>query len=187
MTLRGHSSTVTSVAISAAQGRIYSASLDATVQVWALPPAENETYAPYDPRGLLGTFVGHTDGIWDMALLPLRLRDEALLATASADGTVKVWSTDDLGSPLKLSWGYDGLDGSAPEDSSAVENGDKAEEEAADKDEGKPTPTTIAVVWTDLKKVAVAYSNAIIKIFELETGKAVMTLKGNETYGQLRR
>ncbi|KAA1083811.1 hypothetical protein PGT21_007720 [Puccinia graminis f. sp. tritici] len=44
-----------------------------------------------------------------MVLLPLRLRDKALLATVSTDGMVKVWSTDKLNSPLKLSWGYDGF------------------------------------------------------------------------------
>ena len=76
--------------------------------VWSLPTPEHETYAPFDSRALLSTFIGHTDGIWDMVLLPLRLRDEALLATISADGTIKVWSTDELNSPLKLSWGYYG-------------------------------------------------------------------------------
>lgn len=131
---------------------------------------------------LLGTFVGHTDGIWDMALLPLRFRDEALLATASADGTVKVWSTDELGSPLKLSWTYDGTDADdVPAGSEATE--EPKEEGDRRTSEGKPVPTSIAVVWTDLKKVAVAYSNSIIKLFELETGKAVLTLKSDETYG----
>ncbi|EGG01562.1 uncharacterized protein MELLADRAFT_92089 [Melampsora larici-populina 98AG31] len=70
--------------------------------VWSIPTPEHKTYAPFDSRSWLYTFVGHTDEIWDMILLPLKLRDEALLATISEDGTIKVWSADELNSPLKL-------------------------------------------------------------------------------------
>lgn len=180
ITYRGHSSTVTSVAISSSPPRIYSASLDATVMVWSLPPPEHETYAPFDPRSLLATFVGHTDGIWDMALLPLRLRDEALLATISADGTVKVWSTDELHSPLKLSWSYEGLEnegGGSEEELTVVSVGPGGRKRT------RVSPTSVAVVWSDLKKVAVAYTNSVVKLFELESGKVAMKLKSDESFG----
>ncbi|PLW46124.1 hypothetical protein PCASD_04184 [Puccinia coronata f. sp. avenae] len=182
ITYRGHSATITSVAISSSPPRIYSASLDSVVSVWSLPPPEHETYAPYDPRSLLATFVGHTDAIWDMVLLPLRLRDEALLATVSADGTVKVWSTDELNSPLKLSWGYDGFqdEPAAPDRVAAA-----AAELSVKNAHGelvKVTPTSVAVVWSDLKKVAVSYTNSVIKLFELENGKVSLRLKSDETF-----
>ncbi|EGF97923.1 uncharacterized protein MELLADRAFT_113982 [Melampsora larici-populina 98AG31] len=93
------STTVTSVAISTLPPKIQSDSL--TVIVWSLPTPEHITYAPFDPTSQLYTFVGHTDGYWDMILLPLKLRDEALLATISENGTIKVWSTDALNSALK--------------------------------------------------------------------------------------
>lgn len=180
ITYRGHSATITSVAISSSPPRIYSASLDSVVSVWSLPPPEHETYAPYDPRSLLATFVGHSDAIWDMVLLPLRLRDEALLATVSADGTVKVWSTDELNSPLKLSWGYDGiLDDLQP---SSPSNHQDILVIGANGQKVKVTPTSIAVVWSDLKKVAVSYTNSVIKLFELETGRMSLRLKSDESF-----
>ncbi|KAH9447021.1 hypothetical protein Pst134EA_029006 [Puccinia striiformis f. sp. tritici] len=180
ITYRGHSATITSVAISSSPPRIYSASLDSVVSVWTLPPAEHETYAPYDPRSLLATFVGHTDAIWDMVLLPLRLRDEALLATVSADGTVKVWSTDELKSPLKLSWGYHGY-----QDESSSSDDDQSEKLVVKNATGNSvnvTPTSVAVVWSDLKKVAVSYTNSVIKLFELESGKVSLRLKSDESF-----
>lgn len=176
ITYRGHSATITSVAISSSPPRIYSASLDSVVSVWSLPPAEHETYAPYDPRSLLATFVGHTDAIWDMVLLPLRLRDEGLLATVSADGTVKVWSTDELNSPLKLSWGYDGYQDEPGTSNDLTVKG-------ANGNLVKVTPTSVAVVWSDLKKVAVSYTNSVIKLFELENGKVSLRLKSDDTFG----
>jgi striatin 1/3/4 len=46
------------------------------------------------------TLLGHTDAIWDFKLLP----DTApFLASASADGTVKLWNTEDE----QLQWSWD--------------------------------------------------------------------------------
>ncbi|KAA1065139.1 hypothetical protein PGTUg99_004612 [Puccinia graminis f. sp. tritici] len=99
-----------------------------------------------------------------MFLLPLRLRDEALLATVSADGTVKVWSTDKLNSPLKLSWEYDGfIDEDLPQASQPTPSNELTVINA----NGSPvkvTPTSVAVVWSDLKKVAVSYSDLVIQL-----------------------
>ena len=65
--------------------------------VWA--PAGNRMYVPltdktvrvYDPNsgGHVATLSGHADWVYGAALTP----DAALLATASADGTVKLWHT----------------------------------------------------------------------------------------------
>jgi WD40 repeat protein len=65
--------------------------------LWA--PAGNRMYVPltdktvrvYDPNsgGHLATLTGHTDWVYGVALSP----DGAKLATASADGTVKLWHT----------------------------------------------------------------------------------------------
>jgi len=43
-------------------------------------------------------------------------------------------------------------------------------------------PTSLALCQNDLTKLAVAYTDAKIRIFEATTGKLVMTLKGDETY-----
>jgi WD40 repeat protein len=65
--------------------------------VWAL--ASNRMYVPltdktvrvYDPNsgGHVATLAGHTDWVYGVALSP----DAATLASASADGTVKLWHT----------------------------------------------------------------------------------------------
>lgn len=165
MTYRGHSGPVTAVAFSSSQDRLYSASLDQTVTVWALPPKERETYAPFDPELKLARLEGHTDAIWDLAVIPFKVQDENLLATASADGTVKIWNTDRLDSALRLSWRYNGT---------GVED-----EEQKD----LPTPTSVSVCWSDLRKIVVAYDNSVVKLFDIETGKEVLKLKSDETYG----
>jgi striatin 1/3/4 len=125
---------------------------------------------PFDESLRLGRLEGHTDAIWSMALVPLRVRDEALLATASADGTVKVWSTEGPSGPaLKLSWGYGGTD--------------------ADGDEGVANevvaPTSVAVVHSDMRKLAVAYQDAVVKLFDIETGRQLLQLRSDESYGAL--
>lgn len=104
MTYRGHNNVVTSVAISGEQGRVYSAGLDATIRVWRLPSDHHGTFSPVDPSLYITTFVGHTDAIWDFKLSP----SSALLASASADGKVKLWDTQGYGDLLKHSWVYQG-------------------------------------------------------------------------------
>lgn len=44
-TYRGHTKAVTAVAISAEQGKCFSASMDSTVRSWRLVPLNKETYA----------------------------------------------------------------------------------------------------------------------------------------------
>lgn len=127
--------------------------MDSSIRIWALPAPAHTTYAPYDSTRARGELIGHTDAVWDLALA----RDESTLISCGAEGLVKVWdvSGPSGGGSLKLSWSYDGLETShdlSPE-------GDM------------PGATAIEAIKTDLKKVAVAYQNAAIKIFDIETGK----------------
>lgn len=46
ITFRGHTNIVTSIAISSAQNRIYSASLDSTIRLWRLPDEERGPFSP---------------------------------------------------------------------------------------------------------------------------------------------
>jgi striatin 1/3/4 len=108
-----------------------------------------------------GELVGHTDAVWDLALV----RDEGTLISAGAEGAVKVW---DVGGPagggsLMLTWGIAGLEG----------------EGEFEGDEGAPGCTALEAIKTDLKKVAVAYQTSVIKIFDIETGKEVSRLNGD--------
>ncbi|PIL23750.1 hypothetical protein GSI_13500 [Ganoderma sinense ZZ0214-1] len=153
LTLRGHSAAITRLVHSPSKGLLYSASMDSSIRIWALPAPAHTTYAPYDSTRARGELIGHTDAVWDLALA----RDESTLLSCGAEGLVKVWdvSGPSGGGSLKLSWSYEGLE--TPHDLGP--EGDL------------PGATAIEAIKTDLKKVAVAYQNAVIKIFDIETGK----------------
>lgn len=81
---------------------------------------------------------------------------------------MKVWdvsATSGLG-PLKLTWGYNGLDS---------EEGEATEE--------KPGATSLEAIKSDLRQVAVAYTNAVIKIFDIDTGKQLICLQPEASSG----
>lgn len=168
LTLRGHSASITRLVHSPSKHLLYSASLDSSIRVWALPTAAHTTYAPYDSTRARGELIGHTDAVWDLALA----RDESTLISCGAEGSVKVWdvSGPSGGGSLKLSWSYDGLD--AP-----------AEGELSPDNNDAPGATAVEAIKTDLKKVAVGYQNAVIKVFDIETGKEVMKLQAEDTSG----
>ncbi|GLB35160.1 putative WD domain, G-beta repeat [Lyophyllum shimeji] len=165
LTLRGHSAAITRLIHSPTKGLLYSASLDSSIRVWALPAPSHTTYAPYDETRARGELIGHTDAVWDLALV----RDESTLISCGAEGTVKVWdvSGPSGGGSLKLTWGWGG-----------VENSDELRPE----DSTVPGATAVEALKADLKKVAVAYQNAVVKIFDIESGKELSQLQSDMTY-----
>ncbi|KAF7359399.1 Striatin-related protein [Mycena sanguinolenta] len=112
-----------------------------------------------------GELIGHTDAVWDLALV----RDESTLISCGAEGTVKVWdvSGPSGGGSLKLTWGWAGL-----------ESADESQQEDAD----VPGATAVEALKVDLKKVAVAYQNAVVKIFDIENGKELSRLATDISY-----
>lgn len=128
--------------------------------------------------------------MWDLALV----RDESTLISCGAEGSVKVWDVSRAGARegarLRVGWMYGGL----KEERSAVEGEEGAgegeeeekgetdgdEDEDVEKDEGDEVPgaTAVEAIKVDLKKVAVAYTNGVIKIFDIEDGKELMRLSG---------
>ncbi|KAG6897844.1 hypothetical protein C0992_010332 [Termitomyces sp. T32_za158] len=165
LTLRGHSAAITRLIHAPTKGLLYSASLDSSIRVWALPAPTHTTYAHYDETRARGELIGHTDAVWDLALV----RDESTLISCGAEGTVKVWdvSGPSGGGSLRLTWGWGGLetaDELRPEDSSV------------------PGATAVEALKADLKKVAVAYQNAVVKIFDIESGKELSRLESDMTY-----
>ncbi|PCH38704.1 WD40 repeat-like protein [Wolfiporia cocos MD-104 SS10] len=159
LTLRGHSAAVTRLVHAPSKQLLYSASLDSSIRIWALPPSSHTTYAPYDATRARGELVGHTDAVWDLALV----RDESTLISCGAEGAVKVWdvSGPSGGGSLKLTWSYDGLEPQGE----TLNEGDA------------PGATAVEAIKTDLKKVAVAYQNAVIKIFDIESGKELAKMQ----------
>jgi striatin 1/3/4 len=164
LTLRGHSAAITCLIIAPSKQLIYSASLDSTVRVWALPSPTHTTYAPFDASRLRGELIGHTDAVWDLALV----RDECTLISGGAEGAVKVWDVSDASGrgSLHLSWTYSGVD-----------FGEESDE--------LPGVSAVEAIKFDLKKVAVAYQNATIKIFDIVHGKELAVLHGESGSGEL--
>eukprot|EP00419_Tripos_fusus_P069406 CAMPEP_0172893184 /NCGR_PEP_ID=MMETSP1075-20121228/147881_1 /TAXON_ID=2916 /ORGANISM="Ceratium fusus, Strain PA161109" /LENGTH=620 /DNA_ID=CAMNT_0013747999 /DNA_START=34 /DNA_END=1893 /DNA_ORIENTATION=- len=93
-TYRGHRSAVLALAKGGEERIFFSAGQDKTIRAWRLlSPAE---YDPYDPTPTshkpaptcLRCLTGHSDAVWALQPHP-RL---SVLASASADGTVRLWS-----------------------------------------------------------------------------------------------
>lgn len=189
VTFRGHSAAVTCLAVSPNKRRFYSGSLDSSIRVWQLPDRAVEAYPPFEKSMELGCLVGHSQAVWDVALLPDRSDEEGRLASASADGTVKIWSVRNTSSVstgngeanasgaapavLQLSWDYFGSD---PWPDTAKER------ENLEKSGTLPVPTCVEACHSDLRLVAVSYSNSVVKLFDLDTGRQVRQLKSDETF-----
>ena len=99
--------------------------------------------------------------MWDLALV----RDDNTLISCGAEGAVKVWEIAVTGGNLKLSWSYNGLN----------DNGEEIKTEGDPAD--TPGATAVEAIKIDLKRVAVAYQNTVVKIFDIETGKEEMKLQ----------
>lgn len=169
ITYRGHSSAVTCVVFSPSRDVVYSGSLDATIRAWKVPSASSHSlYSPHDESLSLGPLVGHTDGVWDLAVVGAE--GERVLVSASADGSIKVWDAEQDSTPLLLSWGYDGLEKDDAED-------------AEESDEPKVVPTSVCAIGTDPSLVAVAYTNSIVKLFRVRSGKEVLKFESDESHG----
>ncbi|CAO3644735.1 unnamed protein product [Cunninghamella blakesleeana] len=162
-TYRGHHNIITHLAISSEQNRVYSSSLDSTIRVWRLPTDQHGPFSPVDPSLYITTFIGHTDAIWDFKLSP---HSSHLLASASADGKIKIWDTEGSDQLLKRSWDYDGI----------------LENESNSSSNHKVSPTCVDFCRTDPSKLIVSYNNAKIKLFDIETGKLILQFSGSDEH-----
>lgn len=98
---------------------------------------------------------GHTNCIWSLAVPGTQ---QPLLASASADGTVKIWDTRlQSRSPLRASVKY-------PEEA------------------GRVTPTCVSWDWEG-RGIIIGWENAVIEMWDIERGAAVSKLVANETSG----
>ncbi|PWN28418.1 WD40 repeat-like protein [Jaminaea rosea] len=206
-TLEGHSNLVTSVTVSSARRRIYSGSIDSTLKVWAIPDvaaksangrreegSEDDSTEQQQPLVVQPLASIKTDSeITALTLLPSTAGDDSLLATASADGMVRLYSLDPTaddattdaaasassGPHLLHTWDYFGL---SPSPSSAADR-EKESEALRQESGGLPVPTSIVRVHSKLRECAVSYSNCVVKTFRLSDGQEVSKLGGTPEAG----
>jgi len=157
-TYRGHMGPVLTVDIS--EDICYTGGLDSTIRSWKVPPKNIELYSKYDPTIRQHTYEGHTDAVWCVKSHPLRSQYH-LLSSASADGTVKLWDTENH--QLKSTLDYNGL---LSDRSKEIES----------------NPTYLDWLNIDLSKIIISYQNSVVKLFDIETGSEFLKLPSSETY-----
>ncbi|XP_063697417.1 striatin-3-like [Culicoides brevitarsis] len=143
-TFRGHSSPVLCLAINASGDQCYSGSLDGIINCWNLPNSNIDPYDNYDADILRGALEGHTDGVWGLSVN----NTKGSLLSASADGTVKLWSPLEK-TPLLQTF--------------------TSGEVAKDKN-----PTSVDFVQDELDRIVAAYQSSNCVIYDTETSKSVL-------------
>lgn len=91
-TFRAHTAPVLCLAMSTTGEYCYSAGIDGAIHCWNLPSSNIDPYDSYDESVLRTTLTGHTDAVWGLSVN--HTKDQ--LISCSADGTVKLWSTQGL-------------------------------------------------------------------------------------------
>ena len=146
ITYRGHTAAVTTVLVSSPLEVVFSASMDSTIRVWQLPAYSQAPYAPHDPDSAIQTLEGHTDAVWDL-VLSSRADEKGSphrLITASADGTVKQWTSESR-APWSLTATY-------TFDAGVV-------------------PTCLSLYAPSPDKVLIGFSNGVVKLWDLIEGR----------------
>jgi striatin 1/3/4 len=210
-THRGHEGVVTSLAACpvtatfstggrvSGDGWIFSGGQDATVRVWER--------GRVDPKA---TLEGHTDAVWAVCVLPATSAtvfgqdsnnfggpDRVLLASGSADGTIKIWAVSappQLTSP-STAGSRRGVGGtrrhsvtsgsnfpSSPQPSVATATPFNYTLVHTIERFGLPSPTCIAPLSPNGENFVVAFTDAKVLIFDTRMGEEVIGMASDETY-----
>ena len=174
-------------------GVLYSAGDDGSVRVWGLPEKGLVPYSKYGINQVTSFFysldyrkhaiaklIGHTDVVWDLSLHPVR----PLVASSSADGTVRIWDMNTLISgagedglgliegdlALKVTLKFNGAQGICVVMVLSIHPLENV------------IPTSVDFLSADLNKILVSFNNSQLQLFDIETGKAVVeTFRGAAT------
>lgn len=143
-------------------GCVYSGSSDGSIGIWGLPDRNIAPYSKYEYHNYhIMDHVSHSDAVWDIKLHPLK----ALMVSSSADGLVNCLDLNELyggsvNNPLKASISIDGF---------VKRNEFK---------QPKSIPTCSDFLHSDINKLIVSYDNSQLKLFDIESGKPILTFEG---------
>lgn len=207
-THRGHDGVVTSLAAAPAtanfatggrasgDGWIFSGGQDATIRVWER--------GRVDPKA---TLTAHTDAVWALCVLPGSCQaifgvdssdfgtDRILIASGSADGTVKIWAVSappQLASPQVGA--RRGVGGSRRHSVTSGSNYPSSPQPSIATStpfhykllhsisHPAGSPTSISPLSPTGENFVVAYSDSSVVIFDTRSGEEVINMASNETY-----
>lgn len=207
---RGHEGAVTSLAACPASahfatggrvsgdGWIFSGGQDATIRVWER--------GRVDPKA---TLDGHTDAVWTVCVLPTTSAavfgsdgskygstDRIVLASGSADGTIKLWAVSappQLVSPQTGS--RRGVGGSRRHSVTSGSNHPSSPQPSVATQTPfhhmlihtierptHPSPTCISPLALNGENFVVSFADASILVYDTRTGEELIGMASNETY-----
>ena len=207
---RGHEGAVTSLAACPASahfstggrvsgdGWIFSGGQDATIRVWER--------GRVDPKA---TLDGHTDAVWTVCVLPTTCAsvfgadcsnyggpDRILLASGSADGTIKIWAVSappQLVSPQTGS--RRGVGGSRRHSVTSGSNHPSSPQPSVATStpfhymlihtierSTHPSPTCISPLSSSGENFVVSFTDASILVYDTRTGEELIGMASNESY-----
>ncbi|KAF1850959.1 striatin Pro11 [Cucurbitaria berberidis CBS 394.84] len=207
---RGHEGAVTSLAACPASahfstggrvsgdGWIFSGGQDATIRVWER--------GRVDPKA---TLDGHTDAVWTVCVLPTTCTsvfgadssnyggaDRILLASGSADGTIKIWAVSappQLVSPQTGS--RRGVGGSRRHSVTSGSNHPSSPQPSVATSTPfhhmlihtieratHPSPTCISPLSPSGESFVVSFTDASILVYDTRTGEELIGMASNESY-----
>ncbi|KAF2115039.1 striatin Pro11 [Lophiotrema nucula] len=207
---RGHEGTVTSLAACPAtstfstggrvsgDGWIFSGGQDATVRVWER--------GRVDPKA---TLDGHMDAVWTVCVLPATSAavfgqdcsnyggpDRILLASGSADGTIKIWAVSappqivspqtgsrrGIGGSRRHSVTSGSNHPSSPQPSVATSTPFHYQLIHTIERVTHPSPTCISPLSLAGDNFVVSFSDASILVYDTRTGEEIIGMASSETY-----
>ncbi|KAH9860273.1 hypothetical protein IAQ61_012058 [Plenodomus lingam] len=205
---RGHEGAVTSLAACpssahfatggrvSGDGWIFSGGQDATIRVWER--------GRVDPKA---TLDGHTDAVWTVCVLPATCAtvfgadsnnyggpDRILLASGSADGTIKIWAVSappQLASPQagtrrggsrRHSVTSGSNHPSSPQPSIATSTPFHYMLIHTIERATHPSPTCISPLSPNGENLVVSFNDASILVYDVRTGEELIGMASNESY-----